>query len=283
MRGRKASVFEGGTRVPFFVHWPAGFKGDRDIEQIAAHIDIAPTLVNACGGAMPKDRTIDGKNLLPLWKGQKIDWLDRSLFFQWHRGDVPEPYRACAVRTQQWRLVQPIGVAEKSKFDKTKFMLFDIGKDPFEMNDVAAEHPDVVKNLKKEYEAWFRDVESTRKFAPPLIVVGSEKENPTILTRQDWRGPDAGWTPKSIGSWAIQVERGGDYDIEVTLQSPAAKDAVVNLRVGTTLVEQKLDVNQKVVLLDGIRLPAGAVRLEAFAVQGDARTGARFVELRKIK
>jgi arylsulfatase A-like enzyme len=43
MRGRKGTVFEGGTRVPFFVRWPGGFKGDRDIDRIAAHIDIAPT------------------------------------------------------------------------------------------------------------------------------------------------------------------------------------------------------------------------------------------------
>src|SRR5204863_9847948 len=64
LRGRKGTVFEGGTRVPFFVRWPTGFKGDRDIETIAAHIDVTPTLSSACGGEMPKDRTIDGKSLL---------------------------------------------------------------------------------------------------------------------------------------------------------------------------------------------------------------------------
>src|ERR1019366_6640201 len=213
MRGRKGTVFEGGTHVPFFVRWPAGFKGDRDIDRIAAHIDITPTLVQACGGAMPKDRQIDGKSLLPLWSDTPaVSWPDRELFFQWHRGNVPEMYRAFAVRSQRWRLVQPVGVAGGSKFDKTKLMVVDIQNDPYEMKDVAAGNPDVVKQLKSRYEAWFKDVESTRQFAPPRIIIGSEKENPTVLTRQDMR-VKAGAKPTSGGYWELQVEQAGRYEL----------------------------------------------------------------------
>ena len=281
LRGRKGTVFEGGTRVPFFVRWPAQLPKDRDIDRIAAHIDVTPTLVAACGGSVPKDRQIDGKNLLPLWKGEKIDWPDRSLFFQWHRGDVPELYRACAVRTQRYRLVQPDGVPENSKFDKTKFMLFDIENDPYELKDLADQQPEIVAKLKKQYEEWFKDVESTRKFAPPRIVIGSDQENPTILTRQDWRGPKAGWTPKSVGHWELQVEKESVFEFVATLPGPATKGSVLHLRLGDHKYTKQIGANDTTAFIRGIDLPAGHLRLEAWVADGDAVRGMRFVEIRR--
>ncbi|MBI3822508.1 MAG: sulfatase-like hydrolase/transferase [Planctomycetes bacterium] len=272
MRGRKGTVFEGGTHVPFFVRWPAGFKGDRDVHPIAAHIDVAPTLVEICGGKMPDDRKIDGVSLHSLWLGESIDWPDRPLFFQWHRGNVPQMYRAFAVRTRQWRLVQPDGVAEKSKFDKTKLMLFDIAKDPYEINDVADKNAEVVDRLKKQYETWFKDVESTRKFRPPTITVGSPQENPTILTRQDMRNGE---------HWLINVEKAGKYDIEVTLQKPASKDAMLDLRLGNNSHSRKIAANARTVLLTGIDIPETALVLEPTVTIGDTSVGVRFVKIER--
>lgn len=283
LRGRKGTVFEGGTRVPFFVSWPAGFKGDRDIDRVAAHIDITPTIVEVCGGTLPKDRKIDGKSLLPLWKGQQVAWPERTLFFQWHRGDVPQMYRAFAARSQRYRLVQPVGVGENSKFDRNKVLLFDIENDPHERNDLAVQKPDVVAKLKKEYETWFKDVASTRGFAPPRIVVGSEEENPTVLTRQDWRGPQAGWTPKSIGHWLIQVDQAGRYDVEVTLLKPAGNQASVRLLIGQKMFSSKAMPNQKAVLFRGMDLIAGPIQVEARIVDGATSAGARYVQIGKIK
>lgn len=283
MRGRKGSVFEGGTRVPFFVRWPSAFKGDRDIDRIAGHIDIAPTLVQACGREMPKDRTIDGKSLMPLWLGAPVSWPDRTLFFQWHRGDVPEMYRAFAARSQQYRLVQPLGVAEKSTFDKTKLMLFDIAADPFEAKDLAGDRPQVVKDMKKQYETWFRDVESTRKFAHPRIVIGSDKELVTTLTRQDWRSKDGGWTPKSIGRWDLQAEKAGDFAVTITLLAPAAKDAIVELKIGDHALGMKVKEGTKTFTWEKIDLPAGELQLEAALYEGETVRGVRFVEVRKTK
>ena len=279
MRGRKGTVFEGGTRVPFFVRWPGGFKGDRDIDRIAAHIDITPTLVQACGGAMPKDRKIDGKNLLPLWNATSANWPDRQLFFQWHRGDVPEMYRAFAVRTQQWRLVQPMGVAEGSKFDKAKLMLFDIKDDPYEMQDVATDHVGLVSYLKDQYEEWFKDVESTRKFAPPRILVGSEHENPTILTRQDMRVSGQS-KPMSVGHWELAVDTPGKFAIETTLTKAAAAGAMLYVKLGERTHMKNVKAGETNVVITGIDLPAGPIRLEAWVVD-DGTRGVRFVEVRR--
>ena len=93
-----------------------------------------------------------------------------------------------------------------------------IANDPFEQTDLADKLPDEVAKLKKQYEAWFDDV--TRKgFDPPRIVVGSDRENPVRLSRQDWRGPKAGWAADSEGHWEVRVARAGMY--RITLRSDA--------------------------------------------------------------
>ena len=89
----------------------------------------------------------------------------------------------------------------------------------------AKKTSDRVKELRARYDAWFADVKSTRNFAGPAIHVGNDKESPTVLTRQDWRGPNAGWTPTSEGHWDVFVERPGKY--RVTLDFEAAKADVV--------------------------------------------------------
>jgi arylsulfatase A-like enzyme len=81
MRGLKSSVYRGGVRVHFFIRYPALFEGNRDIYDTAAHIDVLPTLVQICNAELPDDRVIDGKSLLPIIKGEPVDWADRSLFF----------------------------------------------------------------------------------------------------------------------------------------------------------------------------------------------------------
>ena len=104
-----------------------------------------------------------------------------------------------------YKLVQANGVPPGAKW-QPKYELFDLSSDPFEEKDLAADKPDEVAALKDLYEHWFADV-TKKGFAPPRIVIGSEKENPVRLSRQDWRGPKAGWTPQSEGHWEIEVDR----------------------------------------------------------------------------
>ena len=83
MRGRKGRVYQGGVRVPFYMRYPALLKADKDVETPAAHIDILPTLSQLCHVSVPADRKIDGRSLLPLLKGESVDWAGRPLFFYW--------------------------------------------------------------------------------------------------------------------------------------------------------------------------------------------------------
>jgi arylsulfatase/arylsulfatase A len=279
LRGHKSDVYEGGIKSPFFAHWPRRLKAGTKVDRIAAHIDVLPTLLDACGVAPPKGLKLDGLDLLPLLEGRAGDWPERALFFQSHRGDAPVAYHNCAVRTQEWKLVRNSGFGrEKPADEKPTFELFDMKADPFEKADVAARHPDVVARLTKEYDAWFKDVGSTRpdNYAPPRILLGTRHEDPVVLTRQDWRG--ANWGANDVGHWEVRVTEAGTYDVTLLF---ARRDEAVTARltIGEVKEEQKVEAAAKSVVFRGVKLPKGDARLTATVGEGDKLSAAMFVEV----
>ena len=268
MRGRKATVYQGGIRVPCFVRWPAVARAGRKVDRIAAHIDWFPTLAEACGGKLPADRKIDGRSLLALLRGEQPNWPDRTLFTQWHRGDVPELFRDCAARTQRWKLVNGKE-------------LYDIENDPAESADVAARHPGVAARLRKETEAWYKDVSATRGYDPPRIYLGAPQENPVVLTRQDWRGPRAGWDAGSIGYWEVDVRSRGRYD--VTLDFAAAKEAgEAALSLGAIRLTEKVAAGTAQCKFRNVEMTPGPGRLEPLLRFGAKDLGVQYVTIAKL-
>ncbi len=206
LRGAKGSVYDGGIHVPCYVRWPGRFPAGLAVDPIAAHIDLVPTLLDVCGGKPPERVKLDGKSLLPLLTGeQTAGWPDRTLYFQWHRGDRPELGRAFAARSQAYKLVRPEPLPDARK--QPPLELYDMVHDPLELQNVAASHPEIVSKLYASYTAWFKDVSATRGFDPVRIEVRGTRDDPTILTRQDWRGPRAGWEPNDLGYWELSVPR----------------------------------------------------------------------------
>jgi arylsulfatase A-like enzyme len=284
LRGLKGTVFEGGTRVPFFVRWPAKLPGDRDVDRIAAHIDVTPTLLEACGAKAPAEVKMDGVSLLSLWKGDQAAWPDRTLYFQWHRGDVPQLYRACAARSQRYRLVQPQGVAEKKgaktlelKPPEWKFHLFDIENDPYETTDIADKNPELVQEMKAGYLKWFKEMALSRGFQPSRIYLGAKQENPTVLTKQDWRGPSAGWGPKDKGYWEVKIVEDANYDITVYL-AREARGHTVHFKWKDKIMAKRQDGEDLKVTFANVALPEGNGRIETWVEAGPAIW---FVEVRK--
>ncbi|RLI67143.1 arylsulfatase, partial [Candidatus Heimdallarchaeota archaeon] len=269
LRGRKGSVYEGGIRVPCFIRWPRKLKAGEKIDRIAGHIDIMPTLLDACGASTPDDVSIDGRSLMPLLEDGAADWPDRTLFFQWHRGDEPELYRACAARNQRYKLVN----GEE---------LYDIENDPGEQNDIAGEHPDIVAELREQYENWFKDVSSTRGYAPPRIYLGTPHENPVILTRQDWRGPEAGWGKESLGYWEVNVARSGDYDVTFRMY-PTESEGTARFKLGGVSLSHELAEGVSHYTFESVPLSAGEGRLEAWFESNGKRVGVRYVDVKFLR
>jgi arylsulfatase A-like enzyme len=180
MRGGKVTPFQGGTRVPFFVSWPGKIKGGVDVPQLAAHVDVFPTLADLAGAkrlsekgsdplGLPRDLTpfrtaskipenleLDGRSLLPLLENPQADWPDRNLFIhvgRWGKGLAKESqYANCAVRNSRFRMVS-VGNG------KENWQLFDIANDPGETRNVRGDHPNEFQQMKAAYDRWWNDVQ----------------------------------------------------------------------------------------------------------------------------
>jgi arylsulfatase A len=181
LNGLKGTVYDGGIRVPCFVRWPAGFKSPATVKRMATLMDLLPTILDVTAAPLPADVKLDGRSLLPLLRNPAADWPDgRTFFTQWDSGQTPRRGQAFAVITEKWKLVQAVGMdmKEQQHIRDTyarlcelqgrgrrsidgilpRFELYDIANDPTETRDVAAEHPEVVEQLRNQYNAWFGDV-----------------------------------------------------------------------------------------------------------------------------
>lgn len=122
-RGWKATFFEGGMHVPFFLRWPGRIPAGGHFAPPAAHVDIFATAAAVGGAAMPMDRTMDGVDLLPFVTGQKAGVPHDSLF--WRSGD----YRV--VMQGGWKL-------QRLKRPRRDF-LFNLAADPTEQHDLSGQ------------------------------------------------------------------------------------------------------------------------------------------------
>lgn len=179
LHGLKGTVYENGVRVPTYVRWPAGFAAPARVTHISAHIDVFPTVLEACGVAPPADVKIDGRSLLPLLRNPTAAWSDRTIFLQWDSGEIPRRGQAYAAIGERWKLVQPCGMdapsqqhirdryaelcrlqarGERSIDGPPRYELYDLVADPGETKDLAAAEPDRVAALRRDYEQWFGEV-----------------------------------------------------------------------------------------------------------------------------
>jgi arylsulfatase A-like enzyme len=280
-QGWKGTPFEGGIHQFCFLRWPAQLKAGLKVDRIAAHIDLTPTLLDLSGTPKPANVKFDGVSLAPLLRDEKAPWPDRTLFFQWHRGDIPTRYRAFAARSQDWKLVQPLGVVEKWN-GATAFKLYDMAHDPLEMHDLAAEKPEILAKLKEEYDAWFTDVTAGRDYAvPSRIFIGAPQENPVLLTRQDWRGPKANWQADGIGYWEVKVVSEAAYDIKLRFD-PLDTDGEATVSCGGVSIRLPIKARDTECVFKSIRLPIGPARFESTLGTGQSIHGVKYVELSRL-
>lgn len=278
-RGAKGSVYEGGIRVPCFARWPAGFAGGRTVERVAAHIDLFPTILAACGVAPPNDVTLDGASLLPLLRDPRAEWPDRTLYFQWHRGDAADRGRACAAVTDRYKLAQPSGVDEGPPPVDPPWELYDITADASEQTNLASVKPEVVTSMRARYDAWFADVSGTRGFAPVRISLGVFQENPVLLTRQDWRG--AGWAKADAGHWEVSVATPGRYDVTLIFD-PADVARRATFSLGGQTREADIAAGTAEHRFEAVELHPDDGRVEARLDGSEAASGVRYVRVRRL-
>ncbi|QDU86695.1 Arylsulfatase [Pirellulimonas nuda] len=182
MKGGKGTVYQGGTRAPCFVRWPAGsVPAGAECAALTAHIDLFPTLAQIAGVTLSPEvqQQVEGRSMLPLMKDPKADWADRTLVHhvgRWAHGRAAESkFSNSAIQNSRFTLVN-------------NKELYDLQSDPGETTNVIADHPEAVAELRAAYDQWWQDVQ-------PLLVnedVVAPKMNP--LKELYWElfggGPD---------------------------------------------------------------------------------------------
>jgi hypothetical protein len=176
MRGCKGSPHEGGVRVPCFMRWPGVYPENTEIDEITGHVDILPTLAELGNASLPMGIHLDGQSLLPLVFGKKKT-LPKRYFIthvgRWVPGSEPPKYQRSSIRSPKYRMVE-------------NSQLYDMQTDPAETTNIYDQYPQVVTELKGEYDRWWNKVIPIVQ-EPQRLKLGSEHENPSFLCCFDWR------------------------------------------------------------------------------------------------
>lgn len=295
MRGWKGSEYEGGHRVPFFLHWPAGGVVEgKDFGRLTAHIDVMPTLGDLCGfKPVHQDKLkrgkLDGESLATAVRKGGLEFKfaaapPRTLFVHVQRKHIPPKWEKSVAMTERWRLVSG------KEF-------YDIKKDPGQQNDIAANHAGVVKQLRTDYEKWWASLEPTFDDVVRFDLGG--QENPTTLMSHDWYTregeSDSAWHHVYVqrnelrnGPFMVNIKKAGKYRI-TPMRWPEYVDkasGVMTARltisvegVGSHSTVWKTDPSKPVASME-IDLIAGPAELMTTLTREDGKTfGAYYVKV----
>ncbi|MCU0781401.1 MAG: sulfatase-like hydrolase/transferase, partial [Akkermansiaceae bacterium] len=147
LKGHKGSTWEGGIRVPFLARWPGVIPAGQVCDAPVIALDLFPTVLAAAGIDGTPGKPLDGKNLLPLMKGETKERPHQTLFWKTNK-----PW---AVRDGDLKLVggnpgQDDGAA-----------LFDLAADKGETKNLANDRPEDVRRLRALYQQWAAEIQPT--------------------------------------------------------------------------------------------------------------------------
>jgi arylsulfatase A-like enzyme len=152
LREGKYTSAEGGVRVPMIARWPGVVPADTTCDDMCAGFDLYPTFAVLAGASAPTDRIVDGKNILPLIKGEPGAKTPHEEFFYFSNYDLE------AVRSGDWKLRL---VAHETPADGKKqrgLALYNLKDDLGETTNVASQHPEIVAKLKAKLKACRADL-----------------------------------------------------------------------------------------------------------------------------
>ena len=192
LRGGKGEAFEGGIRVVSVMRWPAALSSGTTMEQIMTVMDVFPTLAAAAGIETGISRKLDGQNMWPAIVDDVPTPRQQTVFFT---SETPT-YGSFSIAAfnEHWKLVQEIEQEHESTTITNH--LFRIAQDPYEYNNLAQEHPQVVQQLAQEIRDW--------RALYPMAGIRSQLAPPP-----GWRAPkDWSTWPRPSDSLRSEYARG---------------------------------------------------------------------------
>lgn len=159
LRDGKWTNFEGGIRVPCIMRWPNVIPAGSSNDEIIAIIDMLPTFCSMAKVDPPKDRVIDGRNILPYMRGEQVDVAIHDSFI----------VSDATIRHGDWKLLvkgQKPGGGKSDRLGKTDRVpaaagsLFNLKKDVGETTNIAAKHPDKVWELTERMKTFVTELKT---------------------------------------------------------------------------------------------------------------------------
>jgi arylsulfatase A len=170
LRGRKASTFEGGFRVPFVARWPEGLPHGRVVDNWCSNLDLLPTMASICSLELPS-MPLDGVDQSAVLRGEGKSPARKPVLYFAAMGNNGNDLHC--IRRDGWKLrVAQNSGGEIYVNDRTTAAhasawlpqpeLYDLDRDASESYSVAAEHPEIVRELMTSLE------EQMATFPPPI-------------------------------------------------------------------------------------------------------------------
>lgn len=287
-REGKGFLYEGGVRVPFIIRGP-GINKTGGIPVIST--DVTPTVLGLCG--VRTDRTFDGRDLAPLFGGADFEYMPT---FYWHyphyanQGSRP----GGAVRDGKWKYVE--------YYDRNRRELFDLSKDISESRNLAAEKPDVVKELAKKLADWRTAVGAKMPTPNPVYKPNPQAADGTITLRGMWgdahgeqlrfeplphKNTFGFWTNKDdFITWEFEVTKPGTFTVELTQGcGKGSGGAEVELSVGESKTTHTVKDTGGWQAFE--KIAAGKLTIEkagrhTLTVRAKTKPGAAVMDLRQV-
>lgn len=151
-RGRKRSIYDGGIRTPFIVRWPNHIpEGVVNDDAILCGIDFIPTLCSLTRTKLPENLNLDGEDMSAALLGNANVLRTKPLFWEWRInvfGHVSNICPRLAMRSGDWKyLMNPDGSRKE---------LYNIKKDPMEIDNLASENANLVESFSVELLNWYK-------------------------------------------------------------------------------------------------------------------------------
>jgi len=164
LRGGKASMCEGGTRVPCVVAWPGVTSAGTRNDSLIQSEDYYPTLLAGLGIDAEADQRFDGVSLMPVFKGDKL--RGRALF-QYFPHDPPVPEwipPSVSVHRDDWKLIRIFHAGDAGAH---RYLLFNLNDDIGEKTNLAAQYPDKVQELDALITRFLKETKAVVPIANP--------------------------------------------------------------------------------------------------------------------
>ncbi len=289
LRGKKASPYEGGHTQAMLMYIPG--QESRQDNMMASCIDVMPTLAELCGLDPKQETAFDGADILSSNTPK-----DRVYVVDTQREEYLQEDRLYCVAKGDWRLV-----GEE---------LYNLKTDRGQQNNIAAQHPDIVKQLKEEYKKWWEHTAANRdqiSYIPLVTDVKGEAVELTCHDLHDEMNRPNMWNQSLLhtngrpatGFWAVNSPKTAKYNIELYRWSPesnigywdaapegrfipngtrypacdggVANTESVTIKIGGEVIATKKFSKGSPLTLSGVKIPKGDHRIEIHLKDADGQ------------